>query len=128
MPYITQADLLSEISPEFLIEALDDDRDRIADAGVWDALEASVAAELNGLLSHAGVSLPLSEPYPDAVLTASRYGCLEKLWMRRGLTSDRHNPYAARARQSREALAKWAQEYIATSHEAAWGSDTKLEL
>jgi len=128
MSYITQTSLHSDIAPEFLVQALDDDRDGVADAGVWDTLLTAVESEINGILDQAGVTLPLAAPYPDAVVAATRYGALEKLWLRRGIAGDDRNPFAVRAREARKKLAEWAKEDKASANTVAAGSETQISL
>lgn len=103
MPYIIQDDLLADIPEVSLTEALDDDSDGIADAGAWDDVYNAVEIDLHALIKSVGKSVPvLSDNLLfDSVVSAARYGCLSKLYTRRGMSGDK-NPFS---KQSAAALA-----------------------
>jgi hypothetical protein len=123
-PYIAIGDIAGDIPQEFLIEALDDDSDGTADAGAWDNLYASVANDVDGILSAGGLTLPLTAPYAPAVIKAAKMFALEKLYNRRGVTGDERNPWSAKAKDAREKLKDW----ISTQKFASWGSDDPIDL
>lgn len=104
MGYIAQSDIAGELPPEFLVEALDDDRDGVADESAWDALQAAVSRDIHDLVS-ARFATPLASPYPPAVVGAAAILTLEKLYARRGYTPDR-NPWSAQAKEAREKLGR----------------------
>lgn len=93
MPYLTQADIASELPPEFQLEALDDDGDGVADPGLWDKVEASAAERIDGILGQR-FSVPFTAPVPAIVRSAARVFVLELLYFRRGIDP---NPWAKRA-------------------------------
>ena len=101
MPYITQAEILSDIPPQTLLEALDDDGDGVADADAWDKVEAAAAEAIDGPLSQR-----YSTPFvtvPPFIKFAARVLVLEKLYLRRGLAGDA-NPWTSQAKGVRAKL------------------------
>jgi Protein of unknown function (DUF1320) len=108
--YVAQTDLLSIIPSQFLIDAMDDDGDSVADPGVWQAISDKVDIAIDSVLAENKVVLPLSPPYPEPVLNAAQYAALDRLYLRRGVQAGEHNPWSKRARDSMESLAKWAQQ------------------
>ena len=108
--YVVQTDLLSIIPSQFLIDAMDDNGDGVADPGVWDAISDKVDIAIDSVLAENKVVLPLTPPYPEPVLNAAQFAALDRLYLRRGVQAGEHNPWSKRARDSMEALAKWAQQ------------------
>ena len=102
MPYITQADLATLIPADFIIQALDDDSDRAADAGAWDAVEAEAAQAVDAYLEQR-YTLPLATPVPSLVIQSAKIFACEILMQRRGLIGDK-NPFTARANRLRTQL------------------------
>ncbi len=102
MAYTDQASLAGSIPPEFLLEALDDDRDGEADAGVWAAVEAAAAGEVDSRLG-ARYAVPLAAPLPPVVAEAARVFVLELLHQRRGVAPEA-NPWRPQADAMRRRL------------------------
>lgn len=127
MAYLTQAEFLAELPAEFQTEALDDDRDAAADTGLFTAVLASAEERVNAVLDVAGVELPLTAPYADAVKNATRMFVLELLFARRAQYGDK-NPWTEKAKDALKLLEKWASDNSETTSGGDWGSDTKLEL
>jgi phage gp36-like protein len=101
LPYVLQSDIAGDIPAPFLIEALDDDGDGLADDGVWDAVAASVATEIDGVL---GQRFPV--PFvtvPAVVKAAAQILALSKLYTRRGFSGDK-NPWDEQAEAVRTKL------------------------
>lgn len=128
MAYITQAKFIAELPNEFLTEALDDDRDAVNDADLFDTILESAEEKVNAVLEAKGVALPLSSPYPNPVVNAARMLVLEKFWDRRGKTGD-DNPWAAKAEDALKLLKEWAEDPgISGDGGVSWGSDTLIDL
>jgi phage gp36-like protein len=104
MPYVALIDLHGQIPPEFLTQALDDNGDGTADAGIWDAVAAAAAAEVDGMLGQR-YAVPFSYPYPALVAHAARLFALDALYKRRGLSGDK-NPWEKSADDMRTKLGK----------------------
>ena len=102
MPYVTQSELEAVIPRDYIVEALDDDKDGQADEGVWDNVYAAVAAAIEGPLGQR-YSVPFSNPFPAVVVEAARVLAAEALFLRRGRAGD-HNPWTARADAVRKRL------------------------
>lgn len=102
MPYILQSEIESDLPPQFLLEALDDDNDGNEDAGLWDKIEASAAEAIDGVLGQR-FTVPFSAPLPAIVKTAARVFILEKLYARRG-TKTEDNPWTSQANKLRTKL------------------------
>jgi len=106
MPYHTRDSIAkADIPPSFLLDALDDDRDGVEDAGLYDQLAENASAEVDGYLE-GRYGVPFTAPLPALVVTASRIFCLEGLYARRGFTrkSDPPNPWTGRADDIRKRL------------------------
>lgn len=93
MAYTTQAKIEALIPPAFLVDALDDDRDGVADAGVLDAVIAAGDTRIDGYLGQR-YETPLS-PVPALVADASLTFALAALYRRRSV-ADEANPWAER--------------------------------
>jgi phage gp36-like protein len=102
MPYLTQAEIEADIPPQFLLEALDDDNDGVADSGLWDKIEVSAAEAIDGVLGQR-FTVPFAAPLPAIVKTAARVFILEKLYARRGTKSE-DNPWVSQANKLRAKL------------------------
>lgn len=106
--YHTRASVAGSIPPDFLLEALDDDRDGIEDAGLYDVIAENASNEVDAFLG-ARIAVPMATPAPIAV-QASRVFCLETLYARRGYSekTDPPNPWAVQAKALRERLGRIA--------------------
>lgn len=100
--YVTQDQLKGLIPDEFLLQALDDDADGVADPGVWDSIVAAVSTEIDGMLAMK-YPLPFPEPIPAVVKAAALTLTLWSLYTRRGIT-DVKNPWDTQAKSVRARL------------------------
>ena len=106
MPYVQQSDIVADIPPQFLLEALDDNGDGIQDTGLWDLIAQQVSDAIDGYLGlrYAVPIPPLGDgSYFPVILNAGRVLACEKLYGRRGQYADK-NPWAARANAVRSQL------------------------
>ncbi len=103
MSYISQADLSAEIPADFVLQALDDDGDGVADSGVWDQIAAAADRAVNAYVGRRyGVPVTL-DPLPDVITQAALIFACELLYQRRGLHGEK-NPFTKRANGWRDAL------------------------
>ena len=102
MAYISQSDLEAHIPPQFIVEALDDDRDGVADSGLWEKLAAAVDRAINSRLAPR-FSVPFAAPVPDLVAEAALVFAGEMVFRRRGV-ADEANPWAEQAGAMRTRL------------------------
>jgi hypothetical protein len=107
--YVAQTDLLAFIPSQFLIDAMDDNGDGVADPGVWDGISADVDIAVDSILDENKVVLPLVPPYPEPVISVARFMALDRLYLRRGVQPGEHNPWNKRLRDAMEALHEWCQ-------------------
>lgn len=101
--YVLIGDLEGELPPQFLVQALDDNGDGVADAGVWTKVLAAVSSEIDGLLGQR-FSVPFQNPLPAVVVHSARTLALATLYRRRGI-EDKANPFAKAAESVRQKLA-----------------------
>ena len=99
MSYILQSDLEGAVPPDFLVQALDDNRDGVIDA--WDAVSAQACEAVDGVLG-IRFAVPFS-PAPAVVKRAARVFALELVYLRRGVKGD-DNPWTAQADDIRKQL------------------------
>lgn len=104
MAYTSQTDIEAVLPPKFLTDALDDDANGTADAGILTAVLGVVDNEINGLITPT-VELPLSSPYPARIKHAALVLACDVLYRRRGIP-DEGNPWAERATAIRTDLEK----------------------
>jgi len=102
MAYITQEKLKASVPPDFILGALDDDGDGVADAAVWDAIVEKVSEAIDSRLAPR-YRVPLSEPVLAIAKEAAQIFAAEALYLRRGLLKDA-NPWADQAKAMRERL------------------------
>ena len=100
--YTTLSQVTAKLPLDFVTEALDDDRDGVIDAGVWEAVSNGAGEEVDGFLAMR-YPTPFTEPFPAIVTTASLYFVMETLYDRRGITGEK-NPYLTRAEAERKKL------------------------
>ena len=107
--YHTRASVVADIPAEFLLEALDDDRDGEEDAGLYDAIADNAGESVDAYLG-GRFTVPFAEPVPALAKSASRIFCLESLYSRRGFSekTDPPNPWAGRANEIRARLKRIA--------------------
>ncbi|BET67206.1 hypothetical protein ASA1KI_21240 [Opitutales bacterium ASA1] len=106
--YTTMTEMNALIPSAFLVQALDDDRDGVADASAWADVLRAASDEINGVLG-TKYPVPFANPVPALVLDAARVFCAELLYNRRGFSGEEKNPWAARAaaiRKTLQAIAK----------------------
>jgi hypothetical protein len=111
MAYVQLSDLAGSIPSDFLTQALDDNEDGVADAGVFAGIAADAGNQIDGYIGMR-YALPLvpdftlypnTYGFPAVVTNAARVFTLEQLYKRRGTTDDK-NPWAVQAGQTRTLL------------------------
>ena len=103
MAYTTQTDIETLIPAAHLSDALDDNRDGAADAGLLDSLIATAANAVDAYLG--GIfTVPFTTP-PAAVKEAALVFACEMIFARR-LALDEKNPFSSRANFWRDRLEK----------------------
>lgn len=103
MPYTTQEKIEAMLPPAFLVDALDDDRDGVADTGVLTAVIAAADERIDGHLGQK-YETPFST-VPAVVANASLVFVMASLYRRRGV-ADEANPWAEREKAVDAKLAK----------------------
>ena len=116
MSYVAQADLAGVIPADYLLSALDDNSDGVADPGVWDAIAAAVDEAIDAFLAPC-YTVPISSP-PDVVTHAAKVLASEMVYRRRGVSSEA-NPWTKEADGVRERLAKIGAGEIPRTSDAA---------
>lgn len=104
--YIVLSRLNAVMPPQFRVEALDDDKDGAADAGLFDEILSSVQDEIDGILGQR-YAVPFSNPIPAIVADAATKLTAERLYLRRNF-KDEKNPWSKPAADIRAALAEIA--------------------
>lgn len=102
--YTTLDQVKAKLPADFLLEALDDDKDGITDTDVWQAVAEDAADQVDARLGkrYAVPFDPLAlEPI---VKSSSLIFVLETLYQRRGYGSETDNPYLVSARAARREL------------------------
>lgn len=94
--YVTMSDISGRLPAAFLIQALDDDNDGAADAGVWTQIAADVKGRIDGILG-TKYAVPFENPLPAIVTEAARVFACEALYTRRGFATKENNPWLERA-------------------------------
>ena len=102
MSYVTQTQITAALPPERLRDALDDDRDGVADAGLLDQVIARASQAVDGYLA-SRFAVPFTAPVPPVVGEATAVFTLELLYARRLVTGE-SNPWKAQADTWRERL------------------------
>lgn len=102
--YTTLEQVKAKLPYDFIVQALDDDKDGEIDEEVWSAVAADAADQVDARLG-ARYTTPFN---PDAlepvVKSASLMFVLETLYQRRGFGTDETNPYLSSARAARAEL------------------------
>lgn len=104
--YFTRAALETEIPPDFIIEALDDDNDTNEDAGLWELVVDEACGAVDAYLSRR-FTTPLTGSIPRIVTEAAKIFAGEILYNRRGVRGS-ENPFTRRAESMRDLLEKIA--------------------
>lgn len=102
MPYVTQSEIETAIPGPDLAQALDDDGDGAADAGLLDTIIAQAGLSVDGLLG-ARFAVPFADPVPAIVRHAAFVFAGELLYDRRPI-GEKRNPFKTRANSERERL------------------------
>lgn len=105
-PYILIGDLEGLVPGDFLIQALDDDNDGVADPAVINLVLKQASEGVDAILE-GKFTVPLENPLPAKVIDAARIFAAEILHQRRGKTPEL-NPFTGQAKQKRELLMKVA--------------------
>jgi phage gp36-like protein len=105
--YVLLSDMNARLPAVFLIQSLDDDGDGAADPGVWDAVAAAVAQEIDGILG-VRFSVPFANPIPAPVISSAQVLAAEALYARRGFQGEEKNPWHKLASGHRATLQKIA--------------------
>lgn len=93
--YVEQTDLKADVPEKFLIQALDDDGDGVADPGIWDLIATAACNDVDARLSPSHAT-PFSTPYPPIVPQAAKIFAMESVYQRRGF-SGTNNPWTTQA-------------------------------
>ena len=102
-PYVTRAQIVTQIPAPLLADALDDNRDGTEDAGLFDNLVAQCSTDVDAFL--AGVyNTPFTTFIPAQVNSAAFAFVCEAIYSRRPV--DGKNPWAASAQKWRDRLEK----------------------
>lgn len=115
--YIIMATLVAEVPPQFITQALDDDGDGVADAGLFDQIVANAQAEVDGILGQR-YTVPFANPIPAIVVDATTKLVAEKLYSRRGTEAEK-NPWAKKASEVRALLKSIAKGEVPLTPAAA---------
>lgn len=103
MSYVTQNQIETAIPAQHLVDALDDDRDQVADAGKLDEVIAAASQQVDSYLE-SRYTVPFTTVPKKVAEAAFTFTC-ELLYQRRGLFGD-DNPWFKRAEAWRELLKK----------------------
>lgn len=95
-------DLAGKIPGKYLVQALDDDRDGMADPAVVTALQKTVADDINARVGQR-YKTPFQNPLPAVVAHAAIVIACYEVYKRRGV-EDKANPHAGDARDIRAKL------------------------
>ena len=101
MPYTTQTLVEAKIPPQLLNEALDDNKDGLADDGLLDTIIAAVSTEIDSRL--AGLYAVPFATVPAVVSAAALDLVCEMIYQRRGYPADQ-NPFSKPAAAHRAKL------------------------
>lgn len=100
--YITYPQIYAEIPQQKVNDALDDDGDGQADAGLLDAIIANACSAVDGKLG-GRFATPFTAPVPAIVVQAALIFACEKIYGRREMTGQK-NPYTDQANKIRDML------------------------
>ena len=101
--YVTMTALAAQLPGKFLIQALDDNQDGVADAAVFAEIQRAVREEIDARLGQRYDMAAFGQNLPSIVLLAGRVFATETLYQRRGV-SDKQNPAAKQATELRKKL------------------------
>ena len=102
--YTTLDQVKAKLPYDFIVEALDDDKDGIIDDGVWTAVSEDAADQVDARLGKR-YAVPFNpELLEPIVKSSSLMFVLETLYQRRGFGTEEKNPFLASARAARTEL------------------------
>lgn len=102
--YTTLDQVKAKLPHDFIVEALDDDKDGEIDADVWAAVAEDAADQVDDRLGQR-YTVPFDpENLSAKVRASSLLFVLETLHLRRGLGTEENNPYLNSARAARKEL------------------------
>ena len=104
-PYVIMSDVAGRIPGPFLIQALDDNADGLADADVWDKIASDTAEEIDGVLGKR-YPVPFTAPIPAFVSRAAKIIAADLIYKRRGAEKNPYADDAAAVRKELETLSK----------------------
>jgi hypothetical protein len=102
--YTLLAQVKAKLPYEFIVEALDDDRDGMIDDEVWQAVCEDAATQVD---SRMGKRYPVPfDPaeLPPIIESSALMFVLETLYQRRGYGTEENNPFLSAARAARKEL------------------------
>lgn len=102
--YTTLAQIKAKLPHEFVVEALDDDKDGVMDEDVLAAVLEDAASQVDARLGQR-YAVPFDpDDLPAIVSSSSLMFVLETLYQRRGYGTEENNPFLASARAARRKL------------------------
>lgn len=104
--YTTLAQVKAKLPHEFVIEALDDDKDGVIDDEVWDAVAEDAADQVDSRLGQRYATPFPADDTPAIARSSSLLFVLETLYQRRGYGTEENNPFLVSARAARKDLAE----------------------
>lgn len=96
----------AKLPMDFIVEALDDDKDGLIDESVWELVAADAADQVDDRLGKRYAVPFAADNIPAPARSASLLFCLETLYQRRGFGTVENNPFLAAARAARAELEK----------------------
>lgn len=104
--YTTLDQVQAKLPYDFIVEALDDDKDGLADDAVWDLVAADAADQVDARLGQRYATPFTTDNLPAPAKSASLLFVLETLYQRRGYGTQENNPFLLSARAARAELEK----------------------
>lgn len=104
--YTTLDQVQAKLPLDFITDALDDDKDGMADDAVWQLVAADAADQVDERLGKRYTVPFAPDSLPPAARSASLLFVLETLYQRRGFGTPETNPFLASARAARAELEK----------------------
>lgn len=102
--YTTLEQVKAKLPYDFLVEALDDDKDGLPDTEVWTAVAEDAADQVDARLGKR-YSVPFDPAALEPIVkSSSLIFVLETLYQRRGYGGEDNNPYLVSARAARKEL------------------------
>lgn len=102
--YTTLAQVKAKLPYDFIVEALDDDKDGLLDDEVWLAVSEDAADQVDARLGKR-YTVPFDPAALEPIVKASSLlFVLETLYQRRGYGTEENNPFLVSARAARKEL------------------------